>query len=285
MKSFIRQHTPRAVWVRLSRAKYSVLDSVDSVLGRDGEMTPPRSLRLFFAGDGDFGAIGKEFVSYFQRFCNLQADHRVLDMGCGTGRMAIPLTEYLSSRGSYEGVDVVPRGIKWCSAHITPRYPNFRFHLADIFSEAYNRTGRFRASDYRFPFDDNSFDFAFLTSVFTHLLPEGVERYLSELHRVLRPGGRCLITWFVLNRESEALLSQGKSSIDVPHLVGECRIGNLLVPEEAVAHPEFKILGYYRNAGFVVEPPVRYGSWCGRTTFLSFQDICITHKPELPRSE
>ena len=41
-------------------------------------------------------------------------------------------------------------------------------------------------------------DVAFLTSVFTHMLPEDVEHYLDELARVLKPGGRTLITWFLL---------------------------------------------------------------------------------------
>jgi len=282
VKAFIRQHTPRAVWIGLSKAKYSVLDSVDYALGRHAEMLPPRSLRLFFSGDGDYNAIGEEFLAYFKQFCDLQSDDRVLDVGCGAGRMATQLTEYLSPRGSYDGIDVAPKGIKWCSTHITPKYPNFRFQVADVFSEGYNRKGRFRASEYRFPFGDNSFDFVFLTSVFTHMLPNDVEQYLRELQRVLKPGGRCLITWFMLNAESEASMKQGKSSIDVSHPMGECRVRNLEVPEEAVAHPEVKVLEYYRNAGLMVDPSIRYGSWCGRTSFLSFQDICIGRKPEFP---
>lgn len=56
-------------------------------------------------------------------------------MGCGIGRMAIPLTEYLSEEGSYEGFDVVRRGVKWCQENITTRCPNFRFRLADVYNE------------------------------------------------------------------------------------------------------------------------------------------------------
>src|SRR5207244_8730559 len=54
------------------------------------------------------------------------------------------------------------------------------------------------ASRYRFPYDDASFDFAFATSVFTHLDAESTGNYLDEAHRVLRPGGRLLATFFVL---------------------------------------------------------------------------------------
>src|SRR6266550_1599874 len=277
MKALIRKHTHKAVWTGLAKTKYWVLDSVNSVFRLEKEMIPPRLMR--FVGSGDFRAVGDEFRGYFLQFCGLQADHSVLDVGCGIGRMAVPLTEYLSPRGSYEGTDVVPSGIEWCSGHITPKFPNFHFKLADVFSKFYNPTGRFHARDYRFPYNDNSFDIAFLTSVFTHMLPADVVNYLGELSRVLKPGGKCLITWLMLNGESEPLVNRGKSTLDVIHPMGECRIMNPAIPEEAIAYPEARIFEFYRDAGFVVERPIHYGSWCGRATFLSVQDICIAQKP------
>jgi ubiquinone/menaquinone biosynthesis C-methylase UbiE len=276
MKTLIRKHTPKSVWAGLAKTKYWVLDSVDSALGLQKEMVPPRLLR--FVGSGDYRAVGDEFLGYFRQLCGLKPDASVLDVGCGIGRMAVPLTEYLSPRGSYEGIDVVPKGIEWCSAHITPKYPNFRFQLADVFSKFYNPTGRFHARDYRFPFTDSSFDFAFLTSVFTHMLPDDVANYLGELSRVLKPGGKCLITWLILNGESEALVERGKSSLNVIHPMGECRVENLEKPEETIAYPEAMVLEFYRDGGFEVEPAIRYGSWCGRATYLSVQDICVAHK-------
>ena len=53
-----------------------------------------------------------------------------------------------------------------------------------------------------FPCADNSFDLVFLTSVFTHMFAGDVENYLSEISRVLKPGGKCLITWFLLDEVS-----------------------------------------------------------------------------------
>jgi SAM-dependent methyltransferase len=277
MKALIREHCPKYIWIGLAKTKYWVLDSVSSAFGLQKEMIPPRLLQ--FVGSGDYCAVGDEFLGYFRRFCGLQANHSVLDVGCGIGRMAVPLTRYLSPRGSYEGIDIVPEGIEWCSGHITSKYPIFRFQLADVFSKFYNPTGRFQACDYRFPFANNSFDFAFLTSVFTHMLPGDVTNYMRELSRVLKPGGKCLITWLMLNDESEDLVKRGKSTLDVIHPMGECRIMNRAIPEDAVAYPEGKILEFYRGAGFVVEAPIHYGSWCGRATFLSVQDICIAQKP------
>ena len=49
-------------------------------------------------------------------------------------------------QGRYEGIDVVPRGIEWCRQAITPRYPNFRFQVADLYNRHYNPAGRFSAA-------------------------------------------------------------------------------------------------------------------------------------------
>jgi SAM-dependent methyltransferase len=111
--------------------------------------------------------------------------------------MAVPLTEYLSSKGEYQGFDIVKNGIEWCQKKISSRYPNFHFRQVDIRNDLYRSAGS-NAAGFRFPYDKEYFDFAFLTSVFTHMLPEEVENYLSEIFRVLKPGGRCLCTFFIL---------------------------------------------------------------------------------------
>ncbi len=61
-----------------------------------------------------------------------------------------PLAGYLTDAGSYRGFDVVPAGVDWCRRHISSRYPNFRFDLADLANTRYRRrSGRGRG---RLPF-------------------------------------------------------------------------------------------------------------------------------------
>ncbi len=126
----------------------------------------------------------------------LKPHERVLDAGCGLGRMAVPLMPYLREPGAYDGFDISPEGIAWCQQHITGRRPNFNFQVADIRNTQYNPKGKHQASDYRFPYEDQSFDLVFMASVCTHLMPDEIRQYLSEASRVLNTGGRCVISYF-----------------------------------------------------------------------------------------
>ena len=77
-----------------------------------GSLLPPQELREQVGG-GDFAAIGSEFVWYYRAIAHLQPTERFLDLGCGIGRMALPLTGYLTS-GTYQGLDVWREGVEWC---------------------------------------------------------------------------------------------------------------------------------------------------------------------------
>lgn len=221
-------------------------------------------------GAGDYRSVGEHFREYFVSLGGLEPDHHVLDVGCGSGRMAYALKDWLT--GSYEGFDIVPAAVNWCRREITPRHPNFRFQIADIRSERYNPAGTYDAAGYRFPYADDSFDFAFLTSVFTHLPRAAVDNYLGELSRVLRPGGRCLATYFLINDEAVRLMG-GHGQFGVEHdgqLVVDER-----VPERAIAFHERDMRELHERNGLPLES-VHYGSWCGREDYTSFQDITVS---------
>ena len=83
-----------------------------------------------------------------------ESDFKVLDIGCGIGRMAAPLATFLSPEGSYDGTDIVKDGIDWCNEKINSKYPNFRFWLDDIYNSRYNPNGLYKASEYEFPFEN-----------------------------------------------------------------------------------------------------------------------------------
>ena len=113
------------------------------------------------------------------------------------------------------------------------------------------------------------------------MLSRDVENYLSEITRVLRPGGRCLITYFLLNPDSLKLIQEEASSYDFRYRLPGCRVQREDVPEAVVAYDEGEIRESYQRHGLLISEPVRYGKWCGREGGLSKQDIVIAEKASL----
>lgn len=278
MKSAAERFVPRRIRPAARRIYFFPTDTLDLLLGRRDALTPPKG--KIFHNPYAFKRIGNEFFRYFLDLGDLKPDERVLDVGCGTGRMAVPLTSYLGG-GEYEGFDLIPEAIEWCQENITSRYPNFRFQVADIYNKEYNPGGRRKASEYEFPYEDESFDLVNLTSVFTHMLPDEVSNYLSEIERVMKAGGRAMITFFLLNQQSVMLIESGMSTMDFKYDFGVYRTKEVDTPEAAIAYQEDFIRDLYAENGLKIVEPVHYGSWCGREFFLSHQDIVVAHKPTL----
>jgi SAM-dependent methyltransferase len=249
-------------------------DAFESVTGRRDPLIPPHGL-WFVGGEEDYQAVNEEYINYFVNFAGLQPSHRVLDVGCGIGVMAARLTKFLSSDGSYSGFDIVRVGVNWAQRHIGSRFPNFSFAHADIYNKHYNPKGELPPSSFRFPYEDASFDFVFLKSVFTHLLLDTVAHYVQEARRVLKPTGCCLATAFLLNDESTKLISEGQSSISLIHHLGDCRVADPKFPESTVGIPELLFAKCCQAANMTIRSPIRYGSWCGRKAYVSYQDILI----------
>jgi SAM-dependent methyltransferase len=239
------------------------------------DLVPPP--HLDFVG-GNFLGVGQEFLGHFRTIGGLRPWEAVLDVGSGTGRMAVPLTQYLDRRGRYEGFDIVAEGVRWCQEQITPRFPNFRFRHVDLYNKHYNRLGACPAAAFRFPYPDASFDFVVLTSVFTHLLPRDLENYVGEIARVLRRGGRVLTTFFLLNETSLAAVRAGRSRPAFRPYCGPCWCESFKVPEAAVAYDEAAVRALWAANGLRVDEPIRYGNWCGREPFCSYQDLLLATK-------
>jgi SAM-dependent methyltransferase len=244
-------------------------DLADAVSGRRDRLTPPRRLSLY-VGDGDFRATGEEFLGLFSELAGLGAEDRVLDIGCGIGRMARVLVPVLRPPGSYDGFDVAAAGIEWCRGRYRGTPAPFRFEHADLHNSIYNPDGRGDPRDYRFPYSDGQFDLAVATSVYTHLRPDAADNYLAEAARVLASGGRLFATWFLFDDP------QHPPPQFTRH--GDAAVADPGAPEAAIAYPEAWLRERLAAAGLALDA-IRPGTWRGGSG-ATFQDVVIAHRPK-----
>lgn len=241
----------------------------------NGLLIPPKG--LIYTGSGDFLRQGQIWLEHFVEKGQLAHHHHVLDIGSGIGRIAIPLTTYLQPEARYEGFDVVKMGVDWCQKHISTTYPNFNFQYIPIDNDLYRSAG-LQADQFRFPYGEEQFDFVILTSVFTHMLPAEVENYLAEIQRVLKPGGRCMATFFIWNEEA-ARLSPSNPKFQFPYDHGHYRLMDQKVKSANVAFTESFLTHYLQQIGLQLEE-IFPGFWCGRpkARSLDFQDVVLLKK-------
>ncbi len=206
----------------------------------------------------------------------LQPTDHILDVGCNIGTVAYGLVHYLKPSGRYEGFDVVENFISWTQQEITTRKPNFNFNWHNIYHPLYNSTGKISANNFVFPYPDASFNCASVSYLFTHLQSSEVRHYLDEIYRVLQPGGRCLLICFLVNSESEQLMSKGKSSQQLIYEIEDGFSIDIDLPEKGIGFRENLLLKWIEERGFnVLEKS--YGSWCGRTSSMK-EDLLVLEK-------
>jgi len=142
----------------------------------DGLPLPPRRLMVRVAMTADaewFLRSGRAGYDAISAHVDLETTSSILDFGCGCGRVTRYFHEF---EGEVAGSDVSHDAIEWCR-------DNLEF-------------GSFVTNRLEPPlvFDDDSLDLVYALSVFTHLTADLQLAWRDELHRVLRPGGRLLVT-------------------------------------------------------------------------------------------
>lgn len=260
-----------------------VLDPLDwLVRGVNGRAALPRysvrvrsnGLRSQFGG-GKFQREGSYIAELLARYANLGASSRVLEIGCGCGRTAIPLARTLTV-GSFHGVDIDQVSIQACQRNSELQAKLFKFEWMDVFNREYNDGGSQPASSFRFPMTDDAYDIVFLVSVFTHMLPNDVANYIGEIARMLRPGGRCFFTTF--------LMDHGRSwqTMSFPYDFWEAMVYKHEFPEIAVGYRSDFFIEHFARHGMGLSGAPRAGTWRGSDRVFphtSFpQDILVFSK-------
>ena len=196
-------------------------------------------------------ATGFETLGLLVSVAGLEPGHSLLDIGCGTGRSAIPYALFKSPDARYVGFDVVAPMIEWAKEHVAD--DSMEFVHIDISNGLYNQSG-IDAADVTFPCADMSVDVAFATSVFTHMFLPEIARYLAELKRVLVSGGAAYLTFFVVEQETPENERFTFVRTDDGFVTQkEC-------PEAAIGFPMATVQALFADAGLTIES-YWPGSW------------------------
>lgn len=136
---------------------------------------PPEVLRLMVAGTGDTdwflaaGRLAAESLTQLLTRHGITLDGAsVLDFGCGCGRV---LRHLRDAGADLHGCDSNPVAVEWCADHLP-------FARAAV-----------NALESPLDYDSEAFDVVYALSVFTHLPQQLQSHWMSELRRVLKPGG------------------------------------------------------------------------------------------------
>ena len=236
-------------------------------------MDPPTHLQEIIGGGLE---VGDHFVNLFKEYNIIQPNYNVLDVGCGVGRIALPLTKYLHS-GTYFGFDIFKDLITWSDMNITKKFPQFKFKLIDIKNNLYNPKGSLLPTQFTFPYGDNNFDLCISTSVFTHMRKQELVHYIKEITRVLKLNKICFATFFLINEQNMKLIKSGKSTMNFTLVNEGYFVVNAKNHEQAIGYDEKMIKEIFAESGLIIDS-IKYGNWSGRDNFTTHQDIIIAHK-------
>lgn len=165
--------------MRLARPRRVVdvhdLKAVNVAMVDDLLRVLPHDEAMATAIGGDWDAGGARQAAILRHY-GLCEDSYLVDVGCGAGRLAGPLSTFL--RGRYLGVDLVPALV--ANARRVAARPDWRFEVIDHIG---------------IPETDGVADMVCFFSVLTHVTHEQAYWYLEEAKRVLKPGGRIVFSF------------------------------------------------------------------------------------------
>ena len=219
---------------------------------------PPWSLKEHAGNRGyTFEASGREALIALKLLGGLEPGDKMLEIGCGPGKMALTMIRdgILYPQGEYVGTDLQQNCVRWARKNISSRYPNCHFlHVT-----------REESDLYVFPYDDDNFDLSFLQSVFTHTPSHTTLHYLKEIARVLKEGGRCVATFILItdqNKHHYELTGKGVSNFT----------------QNGWAYEETFLRELIEEASLKIIPPMHYGQRSSMPKGLLSQDLIVMEK-------
>lgn len=176
------------------RARDALLLPARSTRSPSGTPLPPTAYRMggkHFRSNEAFVSSAVSEVGRLESW-GLDKDSRLLDWGCGAGRLAIGIREHWGSIAHYHGIDVQLPLVQWAQRHLADG--SFAFTHVDASNARYNPYGCIARA---IPVSNGDYDAFYAYSVFSHMFGNDVYYYLKEMARLLSPSGFGFFTAFV----------------------------------------------------------------------------------------
>jgi len=160
---------------------------------------------------------------------------KLLDVGCGTGSLAIVAKEKAGPDGEVHGIDAAPEMIEVARRKADNAETDVRFQVGLIED---------------IPFPDDQFDLA-LSTFMLHHLPDDLKRTgFAEIYRVLKPGGHFIIVDFgapsnsLISHLMMLLFGHSRTQSNVPELMA--MMGDTGFREVEAVQAKYKGLAFIR---------------------------------------
>jgi SAM-dependent methyltransferase len=237
-------------------------------------------------GGADPRLVGEFCFHNINLHLALGPQDRVLDFGCGIGRVLVQVANHLPPTASVVGMDIMPEVIAFCSEHIAPVFGHASFELIEGSNVHYNKyikggAARKKADVLRS--HGGQFTRAYAFSVFTHVDLADFSTLLAFVKDLLLPGGEFMFTCFLLTEFSRAAIKNATAQFgfDNPRYEsgGTVFIGNTTDRLAFIAFDIGLVEKLVYNAGLVISR-VQYGAWRGAGFGDSLQDIVVVRKPK-----
>ena len=162
---------------------------------------------------------------------------KILDIGCGTGLLAIASESSVREGGEYIGLDVREDDIRYCRKYFQ-KFPQYSFIYHPVRNAFYapDQDSKHRSWD----IIDESIDLVISKSIWTHLHEQDAIYYFGEISRVLKRGGKALITFCLLDSDYYQQVNTNKKPwlvYDKPTYDSQdwFSVSNLKIPENFIA--------------------------------------------------
>ncbi len=244
-------------------------------------------------GGGDPVDIGQSNIDVMDNMLEIVPGMKVLDFGCGCGRVALPILERIGDAGRLVGVDIIPELIQFCQDEIKALHPNSDFYQLNAKNSHYKKWTKDQLAginqiDELSEIPESGFDLIFAFSVFTHLGIADSKKYLEQLSKLLGRNGKLVISALFINESSRRGVRNNTASVPFsPRKIEKRRDVYFCTVRDKLGGVGYREESFIEMAaGAGLEPSrIYYGEWPGRVGRLCGHDVIVLERgiPDLPK--